>query len=98
MNINLNQFAAIEAQAPVAVKLIERALRACAEHERPATVTIAYKVKRDKQAPHIVVLTSIAKIKEPKSDRTDLTGRTDEDELGRWNVEEDDGQQKIETT
>jgi hypothetical protein len=96
MNVSTEQILeAVESRADLTAKLIERALHACAKHERPASVTVTFRCKRDKHAPHIVELESTAKIKEPKSATTELSGKTEVVELMRLDCGEDEGQETI---
>ena len=82
-------------QMPTAVKAIERVLGANAKTKRKRKVTIAFSIDRDKDAPHVVKLTSQLKIVEPKSARVDIHASTEPEELGRWDTGEESGQERI---
>lgn len=96
MNVTDEQIQeSIAPQMAVASKLVKRALEANATHARPSSVTVVFTAKRDKKNPNVIALHAVAKTKEPKSSRTDLTGKTDSEEIMRLTADEDEGQQRI---
>lgn len=74
---------------------IQRALKSAAKHHRKASVSVTFTAKHDKDAPHVLVLSSVLKVKEPKGPRIDVTGTSEPHELMRIDTGEDNGQQKI---
>ena len=96
--MNLKKFdllQAISAQREVTADAIERALKSAAKHHRKASVTVTFKASHDKDAPHMLVLSSVLKVKEPKGPRIDITGTSEAEELMRVNTGEDPGQQEL---
>ena len=85
----------IRSREEVAAQLLARAAAANERTERTATVTVTYRFRRAKKSPHIMQLDAVAKIKEPKSPTTELSGKTDAEMLGAWDTEEDAGQERI---
>ena len=85
----------IRSREEVAAQLLARAASANERTERPATVTITYAFRRAKKSPHIMQLNAVAKIKEPKTATTELSGKTDAEMLGAWDTEEEAGQERI---
>jgi hypothetical protein len=89
MNIQLKQITdRVETQNGAICQLVDRALASCAKHHRAATVTLTFTDKRDKKAQGVVVLEAQIKTKEPKSDKSDLSGKSDKEELGRWQADD----------
>lgn len=86
---------ATTAQREVVAAAVERALKSAAKHHRKASVTVTYKASHDKDAPHMLVLSSVLKVKEPKGPRIDVTGASEVEELIRINTGEDPGQQEL---
>jgi hypothetical protein len=96
MNVTAEQILSlVQMQQGTVIKLIIRAMEANEKTERPAKVSISFDIKRDKKNPDILRLVSVAKIREPKSSSTDLSGKTAAEELGRWNVNEEPGQERL---
>jgi len=85
----------IRSREEVAAQLLARAAAANERTERPAAVTVVYTFKRAKKSPHIMQLNAVAKIKEPKTATTELSGKTDAEMLGAWDTEEEPGQERI---
>jgi hypothetical protein len=96
MNINKTELGVIvKDQAAKLIPLIERALEDSAKHGRSSRVVMTLNIKHDKKNPNQINLTAIAKTKEPKGDKIDLSGTTDEELLMSFVVSEEDGQQTI---
>jgi hypothetical protein len=97
MNINKTDLAGvIVAQAGQLTALVERAISDSAKHGRSSRVVMTLNIRHDKKNPNKINLTAVAKTKEPKGDKIDLSGTTDSELLMSFIVNEDDGQQKIE--
>lgn len=86
---------ALAVQREVTASAVERALKSAAKHHRKASVTVTYKASHDKDSPHMLVLSSVLKVKEPKGPRIDVTGTSEAEELMRIKAGEDPGQQEL---
>lgn len=96
MNVRkLDIHQAATSQREVIADAIERALDSAAKHHCKAAVTVTFTAKHDKDAPHILVLSSVLKVKEPKGPRIDVTGTSEPEELLRIKTDEEAGQQKL---
>ena len=96
MNIRkLDISAAIQSRRDVITDAVERALQSASKHHRKARVTVAFTAGHDKDAPHVLVLSSLLKVKEPKGPRIDVMGSSEDEELMRIDTGEAAGQQKI---
>jgi hypothetical protein len=96
MNVRpLDIHQAVASQREVTGEAIERVLKSAAKHHRKASVTVTYTAKHDKDAPHVLVLSSVLKVKEPKGPRIDVTGTSEAAELMRVKVGDEPGQQEI---
>lgn len=62
---------------------------------RGSSVTLSFRVHHDKDAPNVLVIEAQSKIKSPRGPRVDVLGRTEVEEVGRWKIDEDAGQQQI---
>jgi hypothetical protein len=96
MNANPEEIAqAVESQKDMTAEAVAQAIKSAARHHRKASVTVTYTAKHDKESPHVLVVSSTIKVKEPKGQRIDITGTSEPAELLRLDTEEADGQQKI---
>jgi hypothetical protein len=97
MNINRNEVsAAISGEQTLTIcDAILRGFKANESSGRAASVTVNYKIKRDKDAPNVAVLIATIKAREPKGARIEITAKSDDAELMRVKVNEEQGQQKI---
>lgn len=71
--------------------------RDCGNHGRGGSVTMAIKCKLDKEREHVSALL-VLKIKRPTGTHKDETATTEEEEIGCWRIDEEQGQQKITDT
>jgi len=96
MNIKpLEIHQAVATQREVTAEAVERALKSASKHHRKASVTVTFTAKHDKDSPHILTLSAILKVKEPKGPRIDITGTSEAEELLRLDTGEAAGQQGL---
>jgi hypothetical protein len=96
MNTNPEEIAeAVESQKDLTAESVAQAIKSAARHHRKASVTVTYTAKHDKESPHVLVVSSTIKIKEPKGARIDITGTSEPAELLRMDTGEDEGQQRL---
>jgi hypothetical protein len=73
-------------------------LEACAKTDRKAVVTVKITIGRDREAPHVAEMKLAISTKTPKGGNADLSKRCEAVPLGRWDVEEEGGQERIPAT
>lgn len=76
-------------------KLIIKGGEETARHGRASSVSLTAKIHHDKDQPSVLVVEVCAKTKSPKAPLIDILGRTELEELGRWDIGEEAGQQRI---
>lgn len=76
-------------------KLIIKGAEETARHGRASAVSMTAKIHHDKDQPSVLVIEVSSKTKSPKAPLVDILGRTEVEELGRWDLGEEEGQQRI---
>lgn len=74
---------------------LDKAAADTVKHGRASSVTLSFRIHHDKDAPNVLVIEAQSKIKSPRGPMVDVLGRTEVEEVGRWKIDEDEGQQQI---